>query len=413
MLLYSAPALTLNKVALGDPAQEVAVLLDTGSSDLWVSPSCTEVLDMEGVSTCDLFGSYLPSRSSSVDGPVNNRTLDYGDPTDPNTRTTVVLSYYTDDLTVANVTIKDQIFGVMGEGSEDVDGVAGIAGIFGLAPDLEAGFDEGKPYSLVLNSMVEKGLIKSRAFSLDLRHAESETGAVIYGGLDLAKFTGKLATLPLEPGLGGEARLAVSIAAVGVTSDDESSTYPVDEDHHAALLDSGTTLSRLHPRLAEPILKDLGASVDPDGYYLTPCTLRDTDATVDFGFGEEGSDPLMTLRVLVSDFVLDMQHPSNPDLCFVGLATTEHQQVLGDSVLRSGYFVFDWDNEEVHIAQAANCGTDIVAIGDGSDAVPDVEGKCVLNDDGKPTVAPVSCLPHGSQPTLCPEFIWFNIVVPC
>lgn len=317
---------------------------------------------------------------------MTSRTLNYGDPTDPNTRTTVELSYYADDLTVANVTIEDQIFGVMTDGAEDMNG---IAGIFGLAPDLEAGFEDGKPYSLVLNSMVEKGLIRSRAFALDLRHAESETGAVIYGGLDLAKFTGKLATLPLEPGLHGEARLAVSIAAVGVTRE-ESSTYPVNQDHHSAILDSGTTLTRLHPRLAKPILEDLGASVDPDGYYLTPCTLRETDATVDFGFGEEGSDPVTTLRVRVSDFILDMQHPSNADLCYVGLAATEHQQVLGDSVLRSGYFVFDWDNEQVHIAQAANCGTDIVAIGDGSNAVPDVEGKCVLNDDGKPTVAPVS-----------------------
>lgn len=364
---------------------------------------------MDGVSTCDLFGSYLPSRSSSVDGPVSNRTLNYGDPTDPNTLTSAVLSYYVDDLTVANATISDQIFGVMTTGAEDMEG---IPGIFGLAPDLEAGFDEGRPYSLVLNSMVEKGLIKSRAFSLDLRHAESETGAVIYGGLDSAKFTGKLATLPLEPGLTGEARLAVSIAAVGVTSD-ESTTYPVERDHHAAILDSGTTLSRLHRRLAEPILKDLGASVDPDGTFLTPCSLRDTDATVDFGFGEEGSEPLMTLRVRVSDFILDMQHPGNSDLCFVGLAMTEHQQVLGDSVLRSGYFVFDWDNEQVHIAQAANCGTDIVAIGDGRDAVPVVEGKCVLSDEGEPSVAPVSCLPSNCQPTPCPRLIWLNAVFPC
>lgn len=350
---------------------------------------------MKGVTTCDLFGSYLPSRSSSADGPVGNHTLNYGDPTDPDTQTAVVLSYYRDDVTVANVTISDQIFGVMTEG---VEKLAGIAGIFGLAPDLEAGFEEGEPYSLMLNSMVEKGLIKSRAFALDLRHAESETGAVIYGGLDVAKFTGKPAALPLQRGVAGEARLAVSIASVGVTRNGKRSTHRVGKDHAAAVLDSGTTLSRLHPLLARPILQDLGASVAPDDFYLAPCALRNSSATVDFGFGEPGSDAAMTLRVRVSDFVMDLQHEGNDDLCYVGLAITEHQQILGDSVLRSGYFVFDWDNEQVHIAQAANCGTEIVAIGKGKDAVPDVEGKCSLDGEGKPTVAPVSLPPSPSSP---------------
>lgn len=343
---------------------------------------------MRDVSTCDLFGAYLPSRSGSADGPVANRTLNYGDPTDSDTRTSVVLSYYRDDLTVADVTIEDQIFGVMTEGAEDMEG---IAGIFGLAPDLDEGFDEGEPYSLVLNSMVEKGLIKSRAFALDLRHAESENGAVIYGGLDVGKFTGKLTTFPLEPGLSGEARLAVSIATVGVTRG-ERTTHPASKEETAAVLDSGTTLSRLHPRLATPILKELDASVDPDGSYLAPCSLRRDAATVDFGFGQPGSEPGMMLHVRVSDFILDMPHPDNEDLCYVGLAVTEHQQILGDSVLRSGYFVFDWDNEEVHIAQAANCGTEVVAIGEGKGAVPDVEGKCVLDEDGKPKTAAVSSI---------------------
>lgn len=301
----------------------------------------------------------------------------------------MTLTYYADDLVVANATVKSQILGVMTKG---VERMHGIAGIFGLAPDLEAGFEEGKPYSLVLNSMVDQGLISSRAFALDLRHAESETGAVIYGGLDLARFTGKLASFPLKRGVSGEARLAVSLSTVGVTRSKRTS-YPVSSDDSAAILDSGTTLSRLHPRLATPLLSDLGASVDPDGFYLAPCSSRRTSTTVDFGFGEPGSDPGVTLRIRASDFILDMKHPSNEELCYVGLTVTEHQQILGDSVLRGGYFVFDWDNEEVHIAPAMNCGSEIVAIGKGAGAVPNVKGKCVLDEDGRATQAPVSCSP--------------------
>jgi len=38
--------------------------------------------------------------------------------------------------------------------------------------------------------------------------------------------------------------------------------------------------------------------------------------------------------------------------------------------------VFDWANANLHIAQAANCGTNIVAIGSGADSVPGGNGEC-------------------------------------
>jgi hypothetical protein len=44
----------------------------------------------------------------------------------------------------------------------------------------------------------------------------------------------------------------------------------------------------------------------------------------------------------------------------------------------TGTAVFDWDNQNVHLAQAATCGSssDIVAIGTGSNAVPAGDGNC-------------------------------------
>lgn len=73
-----------------------------------------------------------------------------------------------------------------------------------------------------------------------------------------------------------------------------------------------------------------------------------------------------------------MNPTGDSSLCSVGLrvAGKGSQQILGDSFLRAAYVVFDWDNEEVHIAQGADCGSEIVAIGSGSDAVPSVTGAC-------------------------------------
>jgi hypothetical protein len=39
--------------------------------------------------------------------------------------------------------------------------------------------------------------------------------------------------------------------------------------------------------------------------------------------------------------------------------------------------VFDQDNQNIHLAQGANCGTNLVAIGKGVDAVPSLQGDCV------------------------------------
>jgi hypothetical protein len=145
-----------------------------------------------------------------------------------------------------------------------------------------------------------------------------------------------------------------------------------------ALLDSGTTLSRLSPSLVSQIADALDAQYErSSGYYMVKCSMRKTSATVDFVFD--------TARVSVSlaDFVLDLAADTRGQYCYVGMAATTGLQILGDSVLRAGYFVFDWDNQKVHVAQAASCGEgeDIVAAGTGDDAVPSATGNCEWGED--------------------------------
>lgn len=243
----------------------------------------------------------------------------------------------------------------------------------GLAPDLRGGFDgTDEPYSLILNTMFDQGVIDSRVFTLDLRHAEAETGAVIYGGIDRNKFIGTLEERPIIRGIGGEFRLAISLDTIGVTLDGDSSGFNLSEDDQNVMLDSGTTLSRIHEAVAFPILDALNAFDDGEGYYLVQCSLRQQGGSIDFGFGNK------TVRVPLSDFIINL---GSPDYCYVGMVITTDQQILGDSVLRAGYFVFDWDNEAVHVAQAANCGDDdIVAVGTGTAAVPRVTGNCDESD---------------------------------
>ncbi|KEY68143.1 hypothetical protein S7711_08332 [Stachybotrys chartarum IBT 7711] len=367
---------TMVGFGLGSPPQSVTVLVDTGSSELWVNPDCSSAPSTSQARQCQAFGEYDPDDSNTPPiGPFSGEEINYGDPSDPSTLTSVQIRYYADDIEMGDATIMNQTFGVV------VSSEGQSSGIMGLAPDLFYGFDGASNYSLLLNTMAEQDVIASRLFALDLRHAEAETGAIIYGGVDRNKFTGTLESRPIVRGQQGEYRLAVDMNTLGLTIG-RSESFELQGDDTNVMLDSGTTLSRMHASAALPILEALGAIDDGEGYYVVPCTLREQGGSVDFGFGSK------IVRVPFSDFILDV---GDPNYCYAGVTVTTEQQILGDTVLRAGYFVFDWDSEVIHIAQAANCGDqDIVTFSSDDD---EVTGNCDESDafdttaTGEPTVS--------------------------
>ncbi|KAH6874872.1 aspartic peptidase domain-containing protein [Thelonectria olida] len=399
------------EIDIGTPPQTVTVLVDTGSSELWVNPDCETAPSQTQYKQCLSFGTYDPNKSKTPPiGPFGRETISYGDASDESTQTSATIRYYTETLSFGNSKIVNQTFGVVVES----DGIS--QGILGLAPDLRGGFDRDLPYTLVLSSMADQGLINSRVFALDLRHSEDETGAVVYGGIDRNKYVGKLEKVNIILGEKGEYRLAVELTKLGLTVDGDSDDFTLDDDDSNVMLDSGTTLTRMHYSAAYPILEALDARDDGEGFYYTYCSARDKEGSVDFGFGDK------IVKVPFSDFILDI---GDGTFCYIGLVVTTDQQILGDSVLRAGYFVFDWDNKEVHIAQAAQCGDedDITAVGTGDNAIPSITGNC-KESDTKPThrattssssatddesVTRTATLPNGAYTTTytitsCPEF---------
>ncbi|KXH61118.1 eukaryotic aspartyl protease [Colletotrichum salicis] len=391
-------------ISIGTPAQQVTILLDTGSSELWVNPDCSTAPSAAQAKECSSAGMYNPSKSRTpAVGPIGARRLFYGDASDPNTQTSAEIAYYVDAITMGAGAIVNQTFGVVTKS----DGIS--TGIMGLAPDLKAGYEKGKPYSLILNTLADQDVIGSRAFSLDLRHATSDSGALIYGGLDKGKFIGELLQVPMVNGMKGEPRLAAELSAVGMTLPNQPTKfYDISAGDANVMLDSGTTLTRLHPALARPILADLKAVSDSNGYWIADCSYRTpslanggSDSYMSFTFGKK------TIRVPFSDFMLDMG-PSDGQ-CYVGLVVTTDQQILGDSMMQAGYFVFDWDNKAIHMAQAANCGKEeIIAITNGENAVPSgIVGLCngPATPDGSVAPAPgavSSAAPSSSATTTSP-----------
>lgn len=219
--------------------------------------------------------------------------------------------------------------------------------------------------------MASQGIISSRAFSLDLRSIDNPSGAIIFGGVDLGKFSGSLEKLPmLDPSdtPSGADRYWIVLSGVGMT-------YPngqVEESEEIAVpvfLDSGGTLSRLPSTIFQAIGDSFpGSQYDPEsGFYIVDCSAASQEAgSVDFIFGSK------KIRVPYADFIWEVQK----NVCVVGVLPTEDEPVFGDSFLRAAYVVYDQDNRNLHLAQAANCGEQIVEIGSGEDAVPSSAGKC-------------------------------------
>ncbi|KAK8141587.1 hypothetical protein G3M48_010268 [Beauveria asiatica] len=363
------------QIGIGTPPQNITLLIDTGSSELWVNPDCRTARPQDA-QLCAQFGQYNPRKSRTPPvGPFGKEEIRFGDTTDESTLTSVKLTYFTDKIAFGSLSIENQTFGVVTESKRQSQG------ILGLAPDLHAGFDGDEPYSLVLNSMAKQGVIASRVFSLDLRHSDTKTGALIYGGLDRSKFVGTLEKVPIIKGLQGETRLAVSLDTLGITMSQEEN-YRLQGNDTNVMLDSGTTISRLQADVAMPILKALRAKSENNGYFYIPCSARNQQGSVDFGFGGT------TVRVPFKDFIINV---GDPYTCYAGIALTGGQQILGETVLRAGYFVFDWDNKAVHIGQAADCGeSDIVKVGTGKDAVPSVTGNCAASQIFSATSASTS-----------------------
>jgi hypothetical protein len=183
------------------------VVLDTGSIELWVDPDCSKARPVNTTSGasdstngvdnpdvdanfCGNVGRYDPKKSSSAKsapGLSGGSTLQYAD------FTTATVNYYQDTMSIAGVTISNQIFGVANASNQSA------TGILGIAPN-PLGFNDTPeyPYSLMLTNMQKQGLIQSRAFSLDLRDFDNTTGSLIFGGVDKSRYKGALQQVPFE-----------------------------------------------------------------------------------------------------------------------------------------------------------------------------------------------------------------------
>ena len=158
-----------------------------------------------------------------------------------------------------------------------------------------------------------------------------------------------------------------------------------------ALLDSGNADINLPPDLANAIYQGLGASSDDN---TLPCSYGADQANFTFGFNDNPKAvvtvPLSALMIpnLVND---TPQTDTNGNaICKLNVdSTASDWAVLGEYFMRSGYFVFDLENNVIAIAQAKLNATD-------SSNIKAISGSSGINASSIATTVEVSLLPSAT-----------------
>ncbi|KAE8454490.1 hypothetical protein EG329_000113 [Mollisiaceae sp. DMI_Dod_QoI] len=338
---------------IGTPPQNVTLALDTGSSDTWVNPTC---ITGQRSDLCAALSQYVPASSSSSKDLGKAMSLAYGIG-----RAQGV--FYTDDVHLGGATIKAQQFGVATDTQSLDTGLLGIG--FGL--------DYTTAYPNIIDQMAAQNITNSRAFSLNLGSVDTAHGAIVFGGIDTKKFYGKLGSTPIIPyrqSPDGFPRYWITMTSLSVTTPAKTTRSIFSGTSQPVFLDSGGTLSQLPASIVTAIVALFpGARDVGGGQYTVPCSALKQDGHLEFGFGTT------IIKVPYHEFVWQ----ADVDLCALGVmanAAGDPTYVLGDSFLRAAYVVYDQDNRNIHLANAANCGSNLVPIGKGPGSVPDLVGDC-------------------------------------
>jgi hypothetical protein len=231
-------------------------------------------------------------------------------------------------------------------------------------------------YPSIMDTMVDQGLINTKAYSIYLNNRHASTGSIVFGGLDTAKYYGNMIQLPIIPYANNGTQLyqllQVNITGFSMNSKNGTRVNIMNSnDNITAILDTGAQVSNLPVSLISSIVANLSGIFDANladdnpnpfsGIPFVDCDIRKQQPheTFDFAFGgHEGG-----IKVPYDEFLLDIadiyNFPSDlalPKLPFTNICTiaafpnTDPPYVLGESFMRSAYIVFDLKNNLIGMA---------------------------------------------------------------
>lgn len=302
-------------VKIGSNEDELQVTLDTGSSDLWViqkDAECTLTGDDAG--TCWKYGSFDQTTSTTYNQLSDVFRIGYVDGSG-------AYGYYAKDtVKVDDITLDQFEFG-------SVDSASSQFGVFGIG---FASLEASSSYDNLPVVLKNKGLIDKVGYSLYLNE-RGQTGTVLFGAKDTAKYTGDLIKLPFQ----SSTRLSVDFEGFSYNGE----TFSLSEADQP-VLDSGTTLTYLPNEVTDPLAKALGAQ---GSQYEVDC---DYQAPHPVSFNFNGG----SIEVHNEDLVAQ----SITGQCYLTIRPASEASdniIIGDNFLRSAYVVYNLEDGYAEVGQ--------------------------------------------------------------
>lgn len=272
-----------------------------------------------------------------------------------------------------------------------------------------------KPYPNLPQALADAKHINSNAYSLWLNDLDASTGEILFGGVNTGKYEGNLQTIPVLSNRRNEyTSLVVNMTGMAM-KDKSGSTKNFSMRPIAVALDSGTSLSYISDDIAEEIYDSIGAVFKSVyGVPLIPCSKKKSSEQFIFSFTKP--EIVVKMDELVID--MDIRGPGLRDLfdnepvCAFGLLPSGGDiDIIGDTVLRSAYVVYDLDNNEISIAQTVfnSASNNVVEIKAGKNGLPSATGDASPSITASPSATGGSSNPDTTEsegaaaPTMRPD----------
>ncbi|KAI9643644.1 aspartic proteinase precursor [Ciborinia camelliae] len=311
-----------SEITIGTPPQTFKVVLDTGSSNLWVpSSECGSI-------ACYLHTKYDSSSSSTYKKNGTSFEIRYGSGS---------LSGFTskDVMSIGDLTIKDQVFAEATEEPGLAFAFGRFDGILGLAYDTISVNHIVPPFY----SMIDQGLLDEPVFAFYLgdTNGDGDESEAIFGGVNKDHFEGKITEIPLRR----KAYWEVDLDAISFGD------AKAELESTGVILDTGTSLIALPSDLAALLNKEIGAKKGYNGQYSVDCAKR--DSLPDVTFTLSGHD----FSIGPYDYILEIQ--GSCISTFMGMDFPEPVGplvILGDAFLRRYYSIYNLGNDSIGLAKA-------------------------------------------------------------
>jgi aspartyl protease len=343
-------------ISFGTPPQNVSLNLDLTSADTWVNAPSSEFC-RNSTNGCALYGTYSANASSTYTFISSGFNIPYDDPT------TSVGDYITDTVWISrNASLRNFQFGVAYNSTNH----NGILGLGFPIQEVQVSKLGKQPYPNLPQALANAGLINANAFSLWLNDRTPSGGSILFGGVDHDKYIGELRTIAFSPITKANAQYIVPVTDIQFNH----MTVITGETRFA--LDPGYSLSYFPDNVTDVLYPMAGVTYNSTSELAyIDCAQGNNQTTLDLTL----SWP--QLNVTLGQLVVPYDDPTTGTKdCLFGILKASSNLsglfVIGQTILRSAYIVFDLDNNELSIAQTRFnvTTTNITEINSGINGVP-------------------------------------------